>query len=50
MVSRERKVTVSFYLALVKSHLEHCLYTWGSQHKKDVDLLKQIQQRAVNMI
>ncbi|KAK4827887.1 LOW QUALITY PROTEIN: hypothetical protein QYF61_022310 [Mycteria americana] len=30
--------------------LEYCIQLWGPQHKKDVDLLKRVQRRAMKMI
>ena len=34
----------------VLQHLECCIQVWGPQHKKDVDLLEQVQRRATEMI
>lgn len=39
-----------FHSALVWPHLEHCVEAWGPQHKKDAELLEQIQRRAMKMI
>jgi len=32
-----------------ETHLQYCVKAWGSQHKKDVKLLEQVQRRVLKM-
>jgi len=37
----ETKITIP-----MRPHLDYCFQLWGPQHKKDVDLLGQVQRKA----
>ncbi|KFV95958.1 hypothetical protein N326_09812, partial [Eurypyga helias] len=47
---RSMEVILPLCSALLRPHLEYCVQLWDPQRKKDMDLLEQIQMKALTMI
>jgi len=44
-----REVILLLYSALVRPHLQSCIQLWSPQHRKDMDLLEQVQRGPTEM-
>ncbi|PKU43987.1 reverse hypothetical protein [Limosa lapponica baueri] len=49
MASRSREIILPLYSALVRPHLEYCVRLGSHHPRKDMDLFKQVQRRAMKM-
>jgi len=45
MGSRSGQGILSLCSTLVRAHQESCVQLWSPQHRKDIDLLEQVQMR-----
>ena len=47
---RDRHVFVRLYKQYVRPHLEFATAAWSPWHKQDIDVLEEVQKRAVKMV
>jgi len=50
VASRSREEILPLCSPLVARHLESCIQLWSPQHRKDKELLEQVQKRAIKTI
>jgi len=47
--SRSKEVILPLFSTQVRPHLQYCVQFWAPQYNRDIELLKEVQQRTAKM-
>ena len=50
ITSKDTKLIIPLYKAIVRPHSEYCIQAWRPYRKKDIDTIERIQRRATKII
>jgi len=49
IASRAREVILTIHSVVMRPHLESCIQLFSPQHRKDTDLVEQVQRRVTKL-